>query len=69
MRNIIYPDTCACVIEIITSDRRKWILLEQCRTHNTVAETLAHNKPFATGDNSRDSEADIEREKAIYQRR
>ena len=48
------PDTCACIVFIDDKDgnnRRKMKLLQQCKSHNTVNDTMDYNKSsqFRTG--------------------
>ena len=68
-----YFDTCHCVGEVETSK-----LLKKCRSHDTFAETLAHERAIMLthGRNTTESQKDTirdlalaEKKKPIYQRR
>jgi len=60
--------TCACVIEIPDNpyNERKAIQLEQCRTHDTASQCLAHNRSLSTNTETRRTN---ERKKPEFQRR
>ena len=69
------PDTCTCVIIIDDKDvnnRRKMVLKQQCRSHNTVSEALDYNKlpKFRIGtDDKQTQERTKSKTDPLYQRR
>jgi len=74
------PSTCHCLAEWEEpyQEGRSGKLLKKCRTHDTFADTLAHERAImlthgrTTTENQKDSIRDLailERKKAIYQRR
>jgi len=63
----IQVDTCQCLFEYETK-----ILLERCKTHNTVDEVLAHNRSFnlrTTRKAEIDEDKRLEKLKPQFQRR
>lgn len=71
------PDTCGCVIKY-RGDFQNPTFLEQCKTHNTPAETLTHNQSFnlRSGRNPNNQESEsivndkgLEKRKPEFKRR
>ena len=56
------PDTCACI-----ANYERNILTTKCRTHDTMAEMLAHNRSFSNPD--RPNDRVTEAKKPQFQRR
>jgi len=65
--NKLLPDTCHCIIQFTPPfDMRLAVLQVQCRTHDTVQETLTHNASFIAKSRT---QARTEKDKTQFQRR
>jgi len=63
---IFKPSTCFCIIEFpIPFNERNAIQKQKCRSHDTAAECLQHNRRFS----NIPDEAIIEKRKPEFQRR
>jgi len=64
---LFHPSTCACQIIFPDKpyDESKGRFVQQCRAHDTVSQTLTHNRRFG---NSPDDQ-ETERKKPVHQRR
>jgi len=67
------PDTCNCKIDLDSMT-----FIEQCRTHNTPQQTVAHNRAFNLRDGNNPTESQekaqgldkaLEKKKPQFQRR
>jgi len=61
------PDSCACIIECKSPSDPRAKFIQQCRTHDTPAQTYSHNKRFKL--EIEEPQREIERKKPEFQRR